>query len=418
MADSHDSKKYVSRVDLLARSENPLEIKALLHCSGFMNQRYLAAVVWLVASGPSGLNAAEAASLSGLDLVAVDAALHTLRTRGLLRLAPVLPGDLGERFVFDFSRLRLELGEPESETKLESESRKNLDENEKNSGMVFATRGAFTERGGNLDTLIVSSKEEYSSSISLGLPRLIAPENRKLKRKILKSTKDKIEKIKAWEIENPGGLSAPEGEPSGSPSCEQTKTQEQRPEGISLSGRVGLAGEFNQAKDKMVERRIEAKKIARSYLGIPSENPMLQGWKEKDNPERWRGLDWVGYWLQHYRAFYGAEDPRFVGYLPYRPKSEKASTNVYYETANKIMQFRDHDRCFRGDAAGLRTFFDWLFREYLPSADWVREPLGIVQATKLTSNIWLEKFKARHIKVKGKETKGKGRWRPWGYEIE
>ena len=139
----------------------------------------------------------------------------------------------------------------------------------------------------------------------------------------------------------------------------------------------------------------------------------------KGNSNRWRTLDWVGYWLSMWKECYGEEDPDYIGVGLTRSISHKDKyQNEIWLLGFAIEKFRDSDRCFRGDGSGTQEYIKWLFYEYMPTVDWMSAPISSEQAFRITKNFFMRQFKVRDTKVKKpnlKEPKGAGKWNPWGY---
>lgn len=159
-------------------------------------------------------------------------------------------------------------------------------------------------------------------------------------------------------------------------------------------------------------KRIHGPGSGNRYIDKPSEYPILNLWRHKDNPNHWKALDWIGYWLHLFLKLYETEDPIFQGQRCHRPRTE---TDIYWEHGFQAIQLRDSSRGFRGDGAGLKEYLDWLFTDFLPAATWMNDPIMAKQAFRVRSNAFLDKFKVRSVKVKNKSSKPRGKWNPWGY---
>lgn len=148
------------------------------------------------------------------------------------------------------------------------------------------------------------------------------------------------------------------------------------------------------------------------YIDTPSKYPALNLWRSKGNPNHWKALDWIGYWLHLWFEYYDQEDPIFAGQRCHGVSSEP---DIYLEHGFKAVQLRDSSRGFRGDGAGLKEFLDWVFSDFLPDATWLDDPIMARQIFRVRNNSFLDKFRVRSVKVKGKSSKPRGKWNPWGY---
>lgn len=153
----------------------------------------------------------------------------------------------------------------------------------------------------------------------------------------------------------------------------------------------------------------------------PSTHPDLRNWERRGNPNKWRKLDWVGYWLDRFRNRYDIEDPHFVGLTVYRSMSRAKERNdgkldAFWYTGIQITKMGDSDRGFGGDWAELKNYIDWVLDEYVVEADWLSGPIMARQVFRITDNFFLEKYRTRDIKPKGLKKKTKGKWHHWGFD--
>lgn len=148
------------------------------------------------------------------------------------------------------------------------------------------------------------------------------------------------------------------------------------------------------------------------YIDNPSEYPILNVWRSKENPNHWKVLDWVGYWLHRWLKNYGQEDPLFVGQRCNKPGG---NPDIYLEYGFQAIKLRDSDRGFRGDGVGLKEYLDWIFDDFLPDSSWIKTPIHIKQVFRIRDNMFLDRFKVRSVKVRSNSPKPRGKWNPWGY---
>ena len=144
------------------------------------------------------------------------------------------------------------------------------------------------------------------------------------------------------------------------------------------------------------------------YTNIPSQYPHLNQWRQKENPNRWTGLDWCGYWLTKWLKLYGREDPKFCGQSC--PRSAGRELDVYRELGLGVIRFRDSGRGFKGDGNELREYLDWLFDDFLPAATWMKTPIISVSAFRIKNNTFLDQFRVRSVKVKAKSKEQRHHW--------
>ena len=188
----------------------------------------------------------------------------------------------------------------------------------------------------------------------------------------------------------------------------------------STSRGTQAENKLQDANGKLNAFRDSLKRPSRKSLrhkNTPSQYPQLNEWRSKKNPNRWSVLDWAGYWLNKWKDCYEQEDPNFVGQRlsrkRIRPSSDGTIMDPYWELGYRMESFRDNNRGFRGDGAGLKAYIDWLLGDFVENADWLKTPIMASQAFRIRNNKLLERFKVRAVKVKGK--KGKGKWHAWGY---
>lgn len=153
----------------------------------------------------------------------------------------------------------------------------------------------------------------------------------------------------------------------------------------------------------------------KGYKDTPSLYPRLNEWRMKKNPNRWKALDWVGYWLYCWRKCYHEEDPLFVGSKLHRSikdaKKGKRLDDPYYETGYKIIALRDNDRGFCGNGEQLKNYIAWLLSDFVDEATWMDDSITHRQAFRRSNNWFLDKFKTRSVK----KPKKKPKWHHWGY---
>lgn len=414
-------KSYVDRAEIFSNEKLAPEVRAILVCIEKIDAKILPLVVWLIASGETGLNTTELKELTGFGLETVNSSVQRLIDLGFVKSIPSLLQSESGRFT-----IVPELGEPPSVTELVREG--------KTGGIFFKTSKITLSSS---ESLISLNKRDPLATLAQKVGK--SPVKRKIKRKKLKvqpgkqtgktkSLSDITREIKPdhkpdhkmpqieKKSENDSKLGAPNNH-------QKTKKINGSP---TINGIVTTNGRTEFADDLRSEskRRYGKPRNYGAHVNEPSKNPALTQWKTKHQPNRWRGPDWVGYWLYKWREFYEQEDPLFAGqrFIKSAKRSRERGSgrvDVYWETAFKIEAFRDNDRAFRGDGEGLKQYFDWLFDTFLPDADWLDTPLTASQIFRTRNNTFLERFKVRSVKVKKtKNKKGKGKWRHWGWDSE
>jgi len=408
MTNRPSGKSYVDRADILANENLAPEIRAILVCIDGIDAKLLPLVVWLVASGENGLNAHELKELTGFGLATVEGAAQRLIELGLVKsLPPIFPAETGRYAIVPG------LGGSPRETKPVG---------------IGKTGVVVSEVSKNTSSVLTQVSKEGDSLSSVSYLTTL-PQNvgkRKIKRKRLKAPLPQ-------QTEQSSGVNPDddacteirkmsENAPGSKPPSKRQKTKKLKRSdaGSGRSGREAFADDLKAENKRRYRRPVNYG----AHVENPSENPALTQWKTKHQPNRWRGPDWVGYWLHKWRECYGEEDPTFKGqrFIKSSKRSRERGegrVDVYWETAFKIEAFRDNDRAFRGDGQGLKDFIDWLFDDFVPGADWLDTPVTVSQIFRPRNNRFLERFKVRSIKVKNSpKKKGKGKWRHWGWDPE
>lgn len=162
-----------------------------------------------------------------------------------------------------------------------------------------------------------------------------------------------------------------------------------------------------------VAGRLRAKKKKpgrKSYKEQPSKRPQQTAWKKRP-AHKWDASDCLGYWLHRYVELYEIEDPQMVG----------ATVKTIEKFGFAILSFLRSDDGLRGEVGHWKEYVDFLFSEFLPSADWLTEPMDLQQAIRLPRsgdrNYFLLQWRKSKAKVpKRKKKKLVTVRHPWGYE--
>jgi len=166
--------------------------------------------------------------------------------------------------------------------------------------------------------------------------------------------------------------------------------------------------------DKIRKEPEKKKRVYKKVARTPTQREELNRWNSKPNPNRWRELDWVGYFLIKWKGYYGTENPIFIGakFNKFRPKGRAVYDDPFWDAGILIVQCRDHDMGFRGQGQGMKEYIDWIFDDYLDTNQWMKTPITHVQMFKKSNNYFIPQFKMRTVKPKAKKRK----WHAWGYE--
>lgn len=411
MSKRKKEKRFVKKDEILKSQDLSLDMGYVLKCTDYIQPKYLAIPVWLVASGPMGCNLAEMRNLTGLGFSCCETALDRLVRRNLaVEEPPALPGEYSRWFAIGHG-IDYSIG------------RGDIDDEGKGQGQDVGVRREGRVLSKEEKGLIINPEGIYKTSrrdVFIGSKADIKT------RSIFSSKTDREENTN----DSPGiedNESVPEGQnlplntaENGLPAA-QNGPKIRRKKRLKLkkkNPRAALAQDI-AAENK---RRYGKSKKYQTYKKNPSKNPGVLDWKQKQNPNRWNPLDWVGYWLHCWSKYYGTEDPDFVDQTLYRTISKSreqsnGSLDIYWATGIKIQKFRDSTRTFKGDGQAVKDFVDWLFDSYLPdNAHWLDNPIASYQIFRIVNNHFLSKYRVRDIKPKngGKKKRSK-KWHHWGY---
>lgn len=419
MPRSRDAKQIKKVKQLRKQFDVSKEIDWLIECSETLAPKSLVVAAWTLAAGAAGITACDIAQASGLTKQVCSNALEDMVDD---ELAAELSGG---RFI---------------------------------SSLVAQPESSHNEQASNSQKGTSSSFACFSSSSSSLLPSDLSKDLIGTKSPLLvPSTKSGfLKKRNCKEKVNENTESAADSVPSSSATCcvtnlepefKEEKTSKNKKESSNSSKKLVLKESNKNSSPenpKLVKRKLRKLSSPRSkfradlisegskpngvnavtkpdYRKNPSQHPDLNNWSQRANPNKWRNLDWVGYWLHKYRNRYSVEDPHFVGLTVYRvmkraKERNKGSLDAYWYTALQIKKLADSDRGFGGDWKELKEYIDWLLDKYVVENDWLDGPVMAKQIFRVTNNHFLEKFKVRNVKPKGLKKKGKGKRHHWGYD--